>query len=951
MAIHITLESFLAVLQRSGLIPKDSLEASLKRFKDEGGTTKEARQFAEYLLAQKVLTRWQAEKLLQGKHKGFFLGRYRLLDLLGKGGMSSVYLAEHTLMRRHCAIKVLPAKWAKTDTSYLGRFHREAQAVAALDHPNIVRAYDVDHEVDNDTEIHFLVMEYVEGKNFVDIVAERGPLPIREAVDFIRQAALGVGHAHRAGLVHRDIKPGNLLVDLQGTVKILDLGLAKFFQRDEASLTVQHDERVLGTADYLAPEQAVDSHSVDSRADIYSLGCSLYFLITGHPPFNDGTLAQRLIAHQTKEPPAIEIERQDVPAELLVIIRKMMAKDPNQRYQSADEAGQDLTNWLHGSKSGPTPARTRTGTKPKTSGTDIAQDTPHIRPAKTVTQETNAGEPRRSSHAPEKPRPVTAAQTLDVSDDPLTRAANPESQFDNNGLSDFLAHLDAKARKPDTRESIPSRGHTPGAPNPADLPIGETSDSHAKSVEASPAVGLKETRRELPVFPVAGEAADNQSAGNAVELAEPPARSSSTRFAQRKKHMSWMLPIIAGCAIVAIVLIVVFSGIFGGDDEPTANPGTGPAATGSDGPDQNPDPVDDDGPRPTLGEDITVGPGGHFETISEALDYLKVNLRGGGDVTQNIVVAPGTYADRIVIDNSGRRMIPKGVRIVCNDAAPAVLNPTGPEPVISLEGVEGLVIENFVIEAGERNAAVHLGGYSLGTQLRRLTIQGVSTVGIEAVGASGLDSKKLLLEDIRFIASGTEATGLRCSSGQQDTQWIDIVNCRFLGPMKIGVEFASKTWNVTLRQCIFHQTRTGVSITAIAPDLQGLAFINNTFHAHQRGIVFQDNPQVGSGRFVFTRNLFLDGGVKEIDFEDGFDAELATRLVATPRFNWSERGAPEDLSKELDIFSVDGSRGVEVELMSTDPDDPNFLKPSGPELRQAVTEPADGYDYIGAVAP
>ena len=267
--------------------------------------------------------------------------------------MSAVYLAEHMLLERRCAIKVLPGNRVK-DTSYLGRFHREAKAVASLNHPNIVRAYDVDQQFDGGAEIHFLVMEFVEGRNLEKIVSAKGPLKYVEAADYIRQAADGLSHAHQAGLVHRDIKPENLLIDALGTVKILDLGLARLFdQTDEESLTIKHDEKVLGTADYLAPEQAIDSHKVDSRADIYSLGCTFYFAITGHPPFTEGTLVQRLFAHQTKAPKPVQEERADAPPSLMAILDKMMAKKAADRYQSAAEVAEVLTRWLveHGGQS------------------------------------------------------------------------------------------------------------------------------------------------------------------------------------------------------------------------------------------------------------------------------------------------------------------------------------------------------------------------------------------------------------------------------------------------------------------------------------------------------------------------------------------------------------------------------------------------------------------------
>lgn len=346
MTLKLTAASFLAGVKQSGLIEPDRIDSLVNELLKSGVDCNDSVAIATALVERQVLTEWQSEKLLQGRHKGFILGRYRLLSLLGAGEMSAVYLAEHIMMERRCAIKVLPANKVQ-DTSYLGRFHREARAVAAMNHLNIVRAYDVDKQTESGTDIHFLVMEYVEGRNLEQIVKDRGPLDYVTAVDSIRQAADGLGHAHQLGMVHRDVKPGNLLIDNQGIVKLLDLGLARFFKSDdEESLTIKHDEKVLGTADYLAPEQAIDSHQVDARADIYSLGCTLYFALTGHPPFMDGTLVQRLLAHQTKTPPAVSYERPDVDPGLVAILDKMMAKKTSDRYQSAGEVSEALSRWL-----------------------------------------------------------------------------------------------------------------------------------------------------------------------------------------------------------------------------------------------------------------------------------------------------------------------------------------------------------------------------------------------------------------------------------------------------------------------------------------------------------------------------------------------------------------------------------------------------------------------------
>jgi eukaryotic-like serine/threonine-protein kinase len=336
-------DEFLDLVRRSGLVEKERLgELLLALKRDAGGhSISDTDSVAQRLIHAKLITRWQAERLLEGRYKGFFLGKYKLLDHLGTGGMSRGYLGEHVLMQRRVAIKVLP-KHRVEDTSYLARFHREAQAAASLDHRNIVRAYDVD----NMGDLHYFVMEYVDGRDLQQIVKDDGPLDYVAVADYIRQAAEGLSHAHQSGLIHRDVKPANLLVDQKNVVKILDLGLAKFTDENQASLTLAFDENVLGTADYLAPEQAINSHGVDARADIYSLGCSMFYLLTGHPPFVGGTLPQRLIMHQKQPPPSILVDRPDAPADLIEICLKMLAKKPDHRYQSADEVAKALIAWL-----------------------------------------------------------------------------------------------------------------------------------------------------------------------------------------------------------------------------------------------------------------------------------------------------------------------------------------------------------------------------------------------------------------------------------------------------------------------------------------------------------------------------------------------------------------------------------------------------------------------------
>ncbi len=342
MAKTLTAKAFLELVQRSKLVEEDQLQLAVAEFEQagEGRSPGEPEPWADHLVAAGLLTRWQADNLLRGKYRGFFLGKFKLLGLLGSGGMSSVYLAEHMLMRRLQAIKVLPRKRVG-DASYLERFKREAMATAALDHPNIVRAYDIDQQGD----IHYLAMEYVTGLDLQTLIARDGPADYDAAAAYIIQTAHALQYAHDRHLIHRDVKPANLLRDEQGVIKVLDLGLALFSRDGEASLTLLHNENVLGTADYLAPEQALSSHDVDFRADIYSLGCTLYFLLTGHPPFPTGTLAQRIANHQNRVPPDIRRDRPDCPSELVAICVKMMQKEPARRYQAMREVAEALEQW------------------------------------------------------------------------------------------------------------------------------------------------------------------------------------------------------------------------------------------------------------------------------------------------------------------------------------------------------------------------------------------------------------------------------------------------------------------------------------------------------------------------------------------------------------------------------------------------------------------------------
>ncbi len=331
-----TVDEYLSALEKSKLLGSEQLVEARRL----AGESSDAAALAKALARENLVSRWQAGTLLAlGQRAQLRLGKYKLIQRLGKGGMGTVFLAEHVTMNRRVALKIVPRSIAE-DRASLDRFFAEARAIAALDHPNIVRAYSVDNEMDR----YFIVMEFADGQDLQRMVEVDGPLDFDQAADYVRQTAEGLAHAHARNLVHCDIKPSNLLVNSQGVIKILDLGLARLKQSDGPRGTAA-GEPAFGTVDYMAPEQGLETANFDHRADIYSLGCTLYFLLTGHPPFPDGPIAQRIARHQTQEPRDILLERPETPPALVEVCKRMMAKEPEKRYQSMQEVSAALAPW------------------------------------------------------------------------------------------------------------------------------------------------------------------------------------------------------------------------------------------------------------------------------------------------------------------------------------------------------------------------------------------------------------------------------------------------------------------------------------------------------------------------------------------------------------------------------------------------------------------------------
>ncbi|WP_406695512.1 serine/threonine-protein kinase [Singulisphaera sp. Ch08] len=334
----VSAESLLISLVQLDLMEPVEIQELLKQFPADLDP-KNPEELARGLVRSKRLTEYQAGALLQGKSKGLVIDKYLILDKLGAGGMGMVFKALHRRIKRVVALKVLPPSFAKDGTA-VRRFHREAEAAAKLSHPNLVAVLDADEF----NGLHFFAMEYNAGKDLKRLVEDRGPLSAGRAIECIIQAARGLGAAHALGIYHRDIKPSNLLLDPRGTLKVLDLGLARMMDKGADLLgSVEPDPEltrpgiIMGTVAYMAPEQAYNSRAADHRSDIYSLGCTLYYLLTGRPPYDGDTLMARVIAHREEPIPSLSGSQPNIPPTLDPTLRRMMAKSPHDRYQSVDE--------------------------------------------------------------------------------------------------------------------------------------------------------------------------------------------------------------------------------------------------------------------------------------------------------------------------------------------------------------------------------------------------------------------------------------------------------------------------------------------------------------------------------------------------------------------------------------------------------------------------------------
>ncbi|HWY87236.1 MAG TPA: serine/threonine-protein kinase [Gemmataceae bacterium] len=333
-------EAFLKSVLRSGLLDKTQLQDALRSFPKDRAD--KAQELAKHLIQAGKISRFQAHKLLAGITLGLRLGPYLIQTPIGRGGMGAVYLASDIRNGQHLAIKVLPPKRARAEERYLARFQREMELSQKVSHPHIA----LTHEAGMSQGVYFIAMEYIPGQSLYRLVVTQGPLSVPRAAHLFAEVASALEHAHNLGLIHRDLKPSNIMVTPNDHAKVLDLGLA--IMEGEVSENVEvigGRGYVLGSIDYMAPEQTLDSTQVDGRSDLYAVGCVLFFALTGKPPFPEGSAKDKVSAHRRREPDAVQLANRGIPEAFAKLVLRLLEKKPEDRYPNAAALRAELLAW------------------------------------------------------------------------------------------------------------------------------------------------------------------------------------------------------------------------------------------------------------------------------------------------------------------------------------------------------------------------------------------------------------------------------------------------------------------------------------------------------------------------------------------------------------------------------------------------------------------------------
>jgi eukaryotic-like serine/threonine-protein kinase len=860
-----TVDEFLDLIRKSGVVEDNRLASYLEKFKSGSSTIPtDTSKLAGLMVRDGLLTYFQAEQFLQGKWKRFTIGKYKVLERLGVGGMGQVFLCEHKLMRRRVALKVLPTAKAE-DPSSLDRFYREARAVAALDHPNIVRAYDIDQ----DDNLHFLVMEYVDGASLHDILKKTRQMDVLRASHYIYWSAIGLQHAHEQGIIHRDIKPGNILVDRQGVVKILDMGLARFFNDETDHITKKYDENVLGTADYLAPEQALDSHSVDGRADIYSLGATFYFLLTGNPPFADGTVAQKLIWHQNREPKPIKLFRGDVPEGIINIVNKMMAKNPADRFQSPNEIAAILGPWIQ-TPIPPPPEEEM----PQLCAAVLASGTgtsPSTGKGSTITNMPTIANNRRNSNS--------GMQLAPIPTPPLNKSSSTHPALGNPQLN---TPPNTKNQSTQSKGSVKTSG----------------SDQVWESLHETNSVGRSDT-------------GSHRSAKR--KDTKPPSSKRKSRKDIKPITLSSKKKWIIGGAVggivllLAIILILVLS-----NSGPKTNP-------------NDPKNVEPAGPRKiSVTRNQPAAPkDNRFQSVQLAIE----NARPG----DRIVIADEEWDEVVMITQAKKDLTiegEEGKQVVWKTTADSASNI---KAVLEIGNAENLHLRNIIFNANHlKENALRITGKCPGMILDDVEFHEAQTAAVKFLNCNGESNRPVVMKNFRIVTStktpltevGISFAGISSKNTILDNQAIEIQNGRWEGHFSVAaIKIEGQIQDVEFKQNRILNAAVGVFIARTTPQ-QVISFklTNNTFHTIGAAIRFE------------AARVLADPATKKytIDVQRNYFVNVTGGLIATEdkapipsisNNNNARTSSTPDARPHLTTFVLDGI------TLSMDPkEEKNFLK-------------------------
>ena len=831
-----TVEEFVELIRKSAVLDEPRVSAYIQKLKESGDLSKDLNTIAGLFVRDGLLTYFQAEQFLQGRWKRFNIGKYKVLERIGSGGMGQVFLCEHKLMRRRVAVKVLPTAKA-SDPSSLERFYREARAVAALDHQNIVRAYDIDQ----DDNLHFLVMEYVDGASLHEIVRKTGPMDPTRGAHYIYWSAIGLRNAHENGLIHRDIKPANILVDRQGVVKILDLGLARFFNDDDDMLTKKYDENVLGTADYLAPEQALDSHSVDGRADIYSLGATFYFMLTGHPPFTEGTVAQKLLWHQTRTPKPITDYRKDIAPELVGVIEKMMSKKPEDRYESPIALAEALLPFTQ---------------------TPIAPPPDEEMPLLSLAAMSGVGG-SSSVNVASRSMVTFAPRT------PATAAGSDQFRTSSSGGSgsnpSVFASGDTKQTKTPTK--------TPGdsAPEPvAPTPVWESisADTDKSSRDES----LRTTKKGRSSLRLEKQAVNKS-----------PDSPGQPKAAAKARQQKLPLALLAGGGLILLTAVVILFFVIKGPSKPTTSTGNGGGGGGA------------EANRRII---LTKNPNGqalHFSSLSDAGAQLKP-----GD---QILIADDEWEETAAL-NSAKNVTLSGLDgKKVNWRSPATPK-TGQNALLAVHNCEGIRISGINFNAGDHlEHCLKFSGRAFGNLVEDIQCSDAAGSNVLFKDCVADANRPFVVRSSRFMeivgsksksAMLFETTQTTPRPGQPAPVNRDIAirECRFDGPYAAAaIVFSGGMVNVSINNNKLHNATNGLLFRKARPEVDMQATISsNTFHLMKNaGIHVEDTVSMRkpANKIVVEYNFFVACALAA-----KADGDLTNLTFFQKNFNFRKTGVP-----------------------------------------------------------